>query len=448
MPSWLLECARLLTGGAVGWPAYLLSGLCVVATYGFVFALGRDLTDQGRALSGALLLSGVLYFSWVTPEFNHNVLQMPFWAGLIFALWRARERNGIGWWALVGALGAVGLYAKISTVVLLIVATAYILFDPKCRRHLATRAPWIGLATFFVLVTPLVNWLVETDFLIFDYAEARAVRGRAGGVSLFVWKQIVSSAGLLLILAVASMPWRKGTLGQPILRDEGVIAVDARRFLTYFFFSQIVFAVLSAAIMGVGLKGSWGTSMLSLAGLSAVVALARLRLSVDLGRVVIGALALLVIIPAAYAASVALSDRFSKSPPRVAWPQAEIGIRLEQVWRDRTGQPLRYVVGDLWIGGMIAATASDRPSLLIDGNIGHSPWIDRAKIEKHGAMVVWWRPTPEPQLEFPHIRVLGIDGVEVFHANFGRHGRALAVYFAIVQPGTKMKLGALQRLRR
>ena len=113
-----------------------------------MFLLGRELMDAPRAAAGAVLLSGVVYFTWVTPEFNHNVMQMPLWAGLVLVLWRAREEEGIVWWSLVGVLGAVGLYAKFSTVLLLLPAAIYILADPKCRRQIATPGPWVGLAAF------------------------------------------------------------------------------------------------------------------------------------------------------------------------------------------------------------------------------------------------------------------------------------------------------------
>ena len=453
MPSWLLEMSRMITG-TVGWPAYALSSLCIVITYWIVFLLGRDITDAPRAVAGTLLSSGILYFSWVTPEFNHNVLQMPLWAGLILALWRARETDQKVWWALVGALGGLGLYAKISTGVLLIVAALYIVVDPKCRARLGTSGPWIGLGIFLVVITPMVNWLVDTNFLLFEYAEARATRGRAGSVLLFLWKQIASSAGLLLLLLLAWMTWRpKSAKNSPRFADAPKASSDATCFLLFFFAAPIVFVSLTAFIADVGLKGSWGTSMLSLAGLVAIVMAAKHQVPLAPKRIIVGSFILLALIPASYALSVKLSDRFSKSPPRVAWPQNDISTRLQQIWRERTGQPLRVVSGDLWLGGMVAATATDRPSLLIDGDFGRSPWLDRAILEKHGALLVSWvrggmGGVGPGGFQFPHVKVLGVEGVEFFHVNFGRQGRDLSVYYAIVPPGTKLKLGALNTERR
>ncbi len=450
MPSWLLEISRIVTR-KIGWPAYLLSSICVVATYATVFLLARDMLDIRRAVASSLLLSGVLYFSWVTPEFNHNVLQMPFWAGTIFALWRARETSSESgsetgsnrWWAILGALAAGGMYAKFSTAVLLVVVLAYILVDAKCRANLGRSGPWVALGVFLVLMTPMVNWLVDTKFQLLDYAEARATGGRAGSVILFLWKQIASSTGLFVLLALASLhrPWklplRRITLRQPQALK---ITADADRFIAVFFLGPIALMAFGALFSGVGLKGSWGTSILSLAGIAAIIAAGKLQIALALHRITAGAIVLLAVIPAGYAISVKASDRFSKSPPRVAWPQDEIARRLQKIWRQRTGMPLRIVAGDLWIGGMVAAKSTDRPSLLIDGDLARSPWLNREMIEKHGALIVaWWRQPMASPLQFPHVKALGVEGTEIFHVNFGRQGRDLPVYYAIVPPGTKMK---------
>ena len=446
MPSWLLEVSRWLTG-AVGWPAYVLSSSSVIATYAFGSLLGRDLTDGRRAAAGALLLSGVLYFSWVSPEFNHNVLQMPFWTGVIFALWRARRTGFTGWWALVGALAAGGIYAKLSTAVLLVVLMAYIGWDPKCRASLRVPGPWIGLGVFLVLAAPLANWLIDTNFQLLDYAEARAGSGRAGNVVLFLWKQIASSAGLLLLLALAAVRWHVPLIDTRNDDRQIPIAVsdDAARFIAAVYLGPIALMVFCAAITGAGLKGAWGTSMLSLTGLACIMAAGRYRIPLALHRIAAGAFVLLLAIPVAYAASVRLSDRFSKSPPRVAWPQQEIAARFQKIWWERTGQPLRIVAGDLWIGGMVATLAQDRPALLIEGDLGRSPWLDRAKLEKHGALIVTWRRLPMLlQHDFPHVRALGVESSEVFHVDFGRQGRDLTVYYIIVPPGTKLKTGELK----
>jgi hypothetical protein len=97
-----------------------LAGLSRLAAFrigdvALVFLLGKEAMGASRALAGTLLLTGVYYFSWPTPEFNQDVAQMPLWAGLALALWRATETDRWIWWLLLALFGAASLYAKLSS---------------------------------------------------------------------------------------------------------------------------------------------------------------------------------------------------------------------------------------------------------------------------------------------------------------------------------------------
>ena len=96
LPAALLELSRRLTG-AIGWPAYLLSQCAVALTFVCVYLLGRDILGGHRSLLATICLTGVYSYMWPSIEFNHNVVQMPIWAGMALALWRAVECRGTAW---------------------------------------------------------------------------------------------------------------------------------------------------------------------------------------------------------------------------------------------------------------------------------------------------------------------------------------------------------------
>jgi hypothetical protein len=74
---------------------------------------------------------------------------------------------------------------------------------------------------------------------------------------------------------------------------------------------------------------------------------------------------------------------------RVRWPQAEIARRMEAIWVQRTGQPLRIVSGDDWIAGLIGVSAKGRPSLLNRSERSLSPSIDTERLQRQGMLIVW-----------------------------------------------------------
>ena len=443
LPWWLLEASRIATGGAMGWPAYLLSALSIALTYGCVYLIGRDFLGPARAAAGTLLLGGIVYFSWVTPEFNHNVAQMPIWVAVVLALARARARRHRGWWMLLGALSAVGLYIKFTMAILLVAAALYILVDSACRRQLRTAGPWLAFAVFVVVLIPLVRWLVVTEFQILDYAEARATGPRTGSVAAFFLKQVAAS-GVFYLLALAAFGLGLlRALAPARLRAAWHQDRDTVAFITWFHCAPLALSMLLAVATGSGLKGAWATAMLSLSGLLLLAWAPALVDRRSLQRIAAGAAALLVVVPAGYIASARMLEPVGQPPARTDWPQAEIAARFEKLWQERTGAPLRIVAGDLWVAGIVAVSGSARPQVLADGVLARSPWIAAADVERDGALFVWWGAAER----VPHfMRPLAGDSVHgserfIVPANGGE--TSLWLGYIVLPPGSKVPAAAL-----
>jgi hypothetical protein len=207
------------------------------------------------------------------------------------------------------------------------------------------------------------------------------------------------------------------------------------RYLLYFLLAPLVIATLGSLALDAGLKGSWGAPMLNLVGLTAV-ALCWGHFSVlALKRIMVGAALLMVAVPISYVITTNVVAPYSNDAPRVTWPQEQIAARMQQIWRERTGgQPLRIVAGDIWIAGMIAASMKDPPSLLIETEFDISPWIDRQRLEKQGALVVWWRSPVHPPMAYRWLTGERIDGIEVMNMTHVRHEGPLRIIYTIIPP--------------
>ena len=391
LPSWALEASRLATG-AIGWPAYIVSQLFIAATFVCVFLLGRDLMGPRRAAAGTLLLTGVAFFAWPTPEFNHNVAEIPFWAALPWALWRAVERRGILWWALVGALAAGGLYAKLTTALLLLTLAGWIVWDERARQSLATPGPWIGLAVFAMLAAPLALWLVAHDFAPLRYAAGRSDRVRGDGPHMFVLSLLLNLSGMLAMLAIAGLigPWRRTrSAGVPAEPPPAAVSPRALRYLIVVTAGPLALAMIGALLSGANLRSAWGSSMFNLVGILAVALTSNRFDGAALRRIAICAGALIAVVPLGYALAIAVGPSRAGAPVRVSWPQAEIAERFAAIWSRETGSPLRIVSGDSWIAGLIGITSKDRPSVLTRGDPALSPWITPERLEREGMLIVW-----------------------------------------------------------
>jgi 4-amino-4-deoxy-L-arabinose transferase-like glycosyltransferase len=393
MPSWALEASRVITG-AIGWPAYLVSQLFVVATYVFVFLLGRHLLGAERAAAGTLLLTGVAFFAWPTPEFNHNIAEMPFWAAVPWALWLAVERRGIAWWLLVGVFAAAGLYAKLSTALLLLTVAGWILWDGRARQCLATPGPWLGFAVFLLLVAPLAHWLMTHGYGPLHHVAARSAQapGHGHGLHTFFLSLLANLAGVLAMLWVGGLlgpGWirgareeQPGSLAQPV--DRRIVS-----YLAVITLGPLLLAITGAVLGGASLKSAWGSSMFNLVGLLAIALVTRQFDARALRRIAVCAAAALVLVPIGYAAVMAYGPTRDGRPVRVGWPQAAISERLVEAWARETGRPLRIVAGDSWIAGLVGVGAPSLPSIFTFGDPALAPWITPARVEREGMLIVW-----------------------------------------------------------
>ena len=74
--------------GAQDWAYYLLSQIFGVTAFIVVFKFAEELfKDKTLSLVSVLLLEGIYFYNFTTPEFNVNVCQLPFWALCVYYSW-------------------------------------------------------------------------------------------------------------------------------------------------------------------------------------------------------------------------------------------------------------------------------------------------------------------------------------------------------------------------
>src|SRR3984957_18713265 len=177
LPWWLVEIAHRLFATDAAY--YALAQACVVIAFALVFATARPLVGAAGALIAVLIIDGMHYFQYTAVKFNHDVVQLPFWALAGYAFHAALKRGRTGHWLLLGFAFGSALWAKYFVVVLAAPYAFFLIFDRDARRALATPGPWLALIVALVIAAPHVIWLFQTDFLPLAYAEHRAsdVRG-------------------------------------------------------------------------------------------------------------------------------------------------------------------------------------------------------------------------------------------------------------------------------
>ena len=425
--SWLTE-ASFRWFGKVG--PFLLSQLAVAVCYWFVFLLGRQLLGARAAALGTLLLTGSYYFSFPTPEFNHNVLQMPFWAALCYVFYRAVQQPGIRYWLVLGVLAGFGLLAKYSVLVLLAVMGGYLLWVPMLRRQLWTPGPWLAVLVAALILMPHLWWLLEHDWATLQYFRQRSGAAGSGVQRLLEPLDFLLANTLchlpMLLLLLLSMRW-------PAQQER--MSADTRRFLYTLAFAPALLVAAGSLLSGAGLRDAWGTPMWNLSGLVAVAWLGSHRLA--LRPLLYGVASLLVLVPTLYAGKALYGSHFTDRPHRSGWPGAELAQGLAAAWHTRTACPLRIVAGEPWLAGLVAMHMPTRPTVLWEASLVQSPWLRAEQLGQQGVLAVWRTDTDRGYV--PPVRIAALTDIEYGGAlqfDWPRwpQGAPLQLAWAIVPP--------------
>jgi hypothetical protein len=384
LPWWLVEIADRLFGTDLAY--YALSTIVIVATFAIVFAAARPLVGAVGALVAVLIIDGLHYFNYTAPKFNHDVMQLPFWAlaGLAF---RSGLRHGrlIDWLLLGVALG-LAAWAKYFVVVLAVPLALFLLVDRDARRALATPGPWLALAAAGVTMAPHLVWLVRNDFLPFAYASARAMPSH-GVLDHLVHPLVfaLSQAGALAPALAIALPLR---WPPPAARTAKSDDFD-RRIVALLAFGPAATMIALSLVTGRGLVAMWGYPLWLFIGLWLVMASSAVIDRVRLARIA-GLWAIVFIgLAGAFVVNYAVLPAIDHRYRAAFFPGDRLAGEIAQRFRAATGTPLRYVIASMWVGGNIAHYAAERPRVLIDGNPRRAPWIDLADLKAHGAAVVW-----------------------------------------------------------
>jgi hypothetical protein len=169
-------------------------------------------------------------------------------------------------------------------------------------------------------------------------------------------------------------------------------AREDRLFLWTAGVTPLALVVLSGLVRGTEILPRWGYNGFLLVGWLALDATHWPERRVgQLLRVGLAAQALLwmacVVVAPGVAAALHWQGRFN-------FPGAALAAAAESTWRSHTGQPLRLVVSDIWLGGTLAAYHPHPLAVLADGELKRAPWVSARDLAACGALVVQDRTEP------------------------------------------------------
>jgi dolichyl-phosphate-mannose-protein mannosyltransferase len=392
--AWLAEGARLIGGASSLWPIYLLGQLCVVTAFWAIWRLGLEVAGPWPALAAVLVLEATGRYTWMTFEFNHSLVDLPFFALSALFLYRALSNGRRRWWLATGAAFGVGVMAKYTILLLGVAVTLFVLSNREARRRAAGPGPYLALGTAALIVLPHAMWLVATGFPTLSYVaeRGRSHAGLAGHIVNpldFLGRQLL----MLEFLFIALLPL---VAWPPRIRSLDPRQRFTRQFLLAIGLGPGLVLVLVSVVTGMQLRAAWGMPLWSALGVLVLFCLDTKPGPVMLRRAVIGC-ALFGVINVGLALAEGVAGPYVKAKGfRTHFPGRLLAARVAEAWDRRFAVPLPLVAGERWLADNVAFFAPSRPSVLTDGGLGSAtldetacPWTSIADFKKRGGVLVW-----------------------------------------------------------
>ena len=343
--------------GSNDWAYYLLSQIFVVTTFFIVFNFAEKIfNNKILSLISVLLLEGIYFYNFTTPEFNVNVCQLPFWAACVFYSWKLFNNKEIDlkdclWLGVFASIGFLSKYLFIYLLIAIDLLFFYIIFIKKYKKF--DFKYLISLEVFIVLLVPHFIWLINNDFVTITYGLARTGLENSNILDHLIYPItfLIKQIGILIPFFIMSFFLIKRFKFKISLKDKKLL------FLIFINLAPITLMFLTSFITGSKIRTMWMTPFYLFFGVLVVyIFQAQINLK-RLNKFISAFLILFFISPFLYAyISITEKDK------RTDYLGKQIAIKTQYAWSQDHKEPINVVLGNEWLAGNLSYHLESRPT--------------------------------------------------------------------------------------
>ena len=346
--------------GSQDWAYYLLSQICVIISFIVVFKFAEDFFENKVfCLLSVLLLEGIFFHNFTTPEFNVNVCLMPFWALTILFLWRGFKHNKISDWFMVGLFSGLGFLSKYLFIYLGLAIDMFLIYmiykkkiDFKCI---------VSIIPFFIILLPHLIWLSENNYVTITYGLDRTGTGDQNFLDhiihplIFLGKQI----GILIPFFLMFLFLNDKIKSKFNFKDNKFL------FLLAINIVPIALMFLTSMIMGVKIRTMWMTPFYLFFG---VLLIYIIQTQINLNKLRgFTSVFIILFIFSPFAYSYVSLTKTDKRTDYLGKEEANKAIAFYKNQTEIIGK-IAYVKGNEWIAGNLSYHLKERPKWIYDPN--------------------------------------------------------------------------------
>ena len=345
--------------GSADWAYYLLSQIFIIIAFIYVWKFSNEIfEDKIYSLLSILVLSGIFFYNFTTPEFNVNVSQIPFWALTVYFFWKSINSNKKINWILFGIFSALGFLSKYLFIYILVSLFLYFILNLKKYKKFILGYT-LSVIISLVILTPHFVWLYENNFVTIFYGLGRSALNESVLINhlknpiFFLIKQFLILTPFLIMISVIFKKFKFNFK----------FNFKNRKILFLIFINLIpIFLILITSILtGAKIRTMWMTPFYLFFG---TLFFEIFKKNIDLKKIkrfFIIFLFFFILSPSAYL-GISIIDKTK----RTDYPGKEISRLVQNKWDDNFINEIKIVIGDEWSAGNLSYHLNSRPMWIND----------------------------------------------------------------------------------
>lgn len=391
LSSWLSE-AFFEASQRNMWSIYLLSQIAVCLAFIANWQLAQKFLPQSKAFLATILLEGLHFYNFSSPEFNPNVLTLPIAAWFNYFAWQSLEKNHLRSWLILAIISALGILTKYSFLLHLAAFGMLLLFDQKnLFRRLKNPHFYLAILLFLALIFPHLIWLKQHDFLPFSYVkESSGGNHRLVDHILNPLGFIISNLMFLAPILLNFLPIGRIKKTEPtnIRKNLELLILEPKTqpklFLLFVGLGPFLLLNFQSLLTGGDIKDMWSYGFWNMIGILLFYFWQSDFHQQKLKKFwIIWSFWAFVAIASYLASNVIKPDKYS------LFNGSFIAQKIENSWHQHFERPLAIVAGDIWLAGNLGIFLQNRPSVFIDLDEQAASWTSFKKLRELGGVVIW-----------------------------------------------------------
>jgi Dolichyl-phosphate-mannose-protein mannosyltransferase len=422
MPAWIVSLVQLVVGKNM-LSLFLCASMAISATYYCVAWLANRFLSEKEAIVALFLYALTIYCHLWSTDFNHNQIQMPFWALSLVFLVLSLDTGQKKWAIALGLCMGLNALSKYTAAFILPCALGLIFYSQYWRRNLSGLQMILASGAFLLVFLPHLYWLTQHQFMPFHYVNERfdEMKDNSNLLNMLDFLGNILLAHLILLIAT-------GTVIRKKVFDNNLSHED-RLFIWVMGLGPIALTLLIGLF--VPLYHRWATPMLPMVTI-VVAMILKGRFSYLCTR---RYLIIFVILQLLFGFIYIYKDRINPNQSsRGNYPAPEIAAQIYKKWQVAyPNHPFRIVSGGEWEAGYVSLFSPDKTYVYTQADSTIAPWVSEKDVEACGMVMLM--PNAQELERFSHAKLQ-----EPIRVKNKQGSSETVIEFALVPPKGECKL--------